>query len=522
MINLPRVSYLLAILAGSCHLCGDSPEVRTEVLEESGKKVTYMYIDGIKVHETDPSKQPFPPVVEPKPYDASKASAPKNAVILFDGTEASVENWSAMNGQPTKWSFEDGALVAVPKSGYIRTKQEFGSCRIYLEFATPKTGKSTGQGSGNSGVFLMGRYEIQVLNSFGANANSTYPDGQCGALYGRAKPLVNASRAPGEWQSYEIDFTRPLFDKDGKVTRKAKFTVVHNGHLIHDNLELSGGTGWAGPHAVTPYRKHGNKGPLSLQDHGNPVRYRNIWVIDKEKQSPSSSTKKVLKALFFTGGCCHDYGQQKNIIIEGINERVPTQWEVFHEMDEKKSKAFLNRKGWADPFDYVVYDQCYAFENDVKFIESVTAVHEAGKPALALHCAMHSYHWKVPQKEGEIKAWPKMLGASSKGHGPKEPITVSIVKENAKHPVIKDLPDGWRTPEGELYNVQEIYPDTTVLAYGDNGKTKKPLEPQACIWVNEHGKGRIFSTTIGHHNSTVSSKEYLDLLGNAVKWVMSH
>jgi type 1 glutamine amidotransferase len=518
MFKLPKIICFLTSLILSVCTFIQASEVKTEVREIDGKEVTYMFIGGIKVHETDPAKQPFPPVVEPKSYDVGKAKAPENAVVLFDGSQASINNWSAMNGQPTQWKLKDGALVS--NKGNIRSKQEFGSCKVYLEFATPKSGKGTGQGSGNSGVFLMGRYEIQILNSFGANANSTYPDGQCGALYGRSKPLVNASRAPGEWQSYEIDFTRPLFDKDGKVTRKAKFTVVHNGHLIHDNLELSGGTGWAGPHAVTPYRQHGDKGPLSLQDHRNPVRYRNIWAIDKERKSSFFSTQKVLKALFFTGGCCHDYGQQKNIIIEGINERVPTQWEVFHEMDEKKSKAFLNRKGWADPFDYVVYDQCYASEKDVQFIESVTAVHEAGKPALALHCAMHSYHWNVPANEGEIKAWPKMLGASSKGHGPRIPVTVSIVPENAKHPVIKDLPDGWRTPEGELYNVQEIYPGTTVLAYGDNGKGKKPLEPQACIWVNQHGKGRVFATTLGHHNSTVSTREYLDLLGNAVKWVM--
>ena len=112
MINLPRFLYLIAFLAGSCYLFGKSPEVRTEVREESGKKVTFMYIDGIKVHETDPSKQPFPPVVEPKPYDAGKAKAPENAVVLFDGSQASINNWSAMNGQPTQWKLEDGALVS--------------------------------------------------------------------------------------------------------------------------------------------------------------------------------------------------------------------------------------------------------------------------------------------------------------------------------------------------------------------------------------------------------------------------
>ena len=520
MINLFKYIICIPATFFAVQVFAKGAEVRTEVREENGKKINYMFIDGVKVHETDPAKVTFPPLVEPKPYDAHAGKPPEGAIVLFDGTESSMANWTAMNGSPTKWKFEDGALVAVPRSGYIRSTQEFGSCRLYLEFATPISSKGTGQASGNSGAFLMGQYEIQVLNSFGANANSTYPDGQCGALYGRAQPMVNASRAPGEWQTYDITFTRPLFDDEGKVTRRAKFRVVHNGHLIHDDVELTGGTGWAGPHAVTPYKKHGDKGPFSLQDHGNPVKYRNIWVVVTEKKKESGRTAQVLKALFFTGGCCHDYGQQKNIIIEGIHERVPTQWEVFHEMDEKKSKAFLNQKGWAEPFDYVVYDQCYASEKDVQFIESITAVHEAGKPALALHCAMHSYHWNVPAKEGEIKAWPKMLGASSKGHGPRIPVTVSIVPENAKHPVIKDLPDGWRTPEGELYNVQEIYPETTVLAYGDNGKDKHPLEPQACIWVNQHGKGRIFATTLGHHNSTVSTKEYLDLLGNAVKWVM--
>ena len=121
----------------------------------------------------------------------------------------------------------------------------------------------------------MGEYEIQVLDSYN---NSTYPDGQCGALYGRAKPLVNASRPPGEWQSYDITFHRPIFDEDGNVTRKAKFRVYHNGVLIHDDVELSGGTQWRGPHAVSGYKDVGDKGPIQMQDHGNPVRFRNVWV----------------------------------------------------------------------------------------------------------------------------------------------------------------------------------------------------------------------------------------------------
>lgn len=230
----------------------------------------------------------------------------------------------------------------------------------------------------------------------------------------------------------------------------------------------------------------------------------------------SDNEPKTLKALLITGGCCHDYKLQKEIISAGISERVPTEWEIFYEMDAKKSKAYLSNEGWADGFDYIVYNHCFAKETDVEFIDSVAAIHEAGMPAVALHCAMHSYHWNVPAEEGKEKTWPSLLGVSSKGHGPKASITVTKVKEHANHPVLKDLPDGWQTPEGELYNVQKII-SATVLATGDNGKVK---EPQACIWVNEYGKGRIFGTTIGHHNSTMASEEYLDLLGNGVRWIM--
>ena len=267
------------VLAVAMPALAKEPEIKKEIREVNGKKVEYMFIDGIKVHETDPEKQPQPPVVEPKPYDAEAAKPPKGAIVLFDGTEESFKNWTDRGGNPTKWKLVDGALESVKKAGYIQSKDQFGSCQLHIEFATPSKVQGSGQGRGNSGVFLMGQYEIQVLDSYD---NTTYPDGQCGALYGRAKPLVNASRKPGEWQTYDITFHRPLFDKDGKVTRKARFHVVHNGHVIHDNLELSGGTGWRGPHSISEYKAHGDKGPLQMQDHGNPVRFRNIWIKEIE------------------------------------------------------------------------------------------------------------------------------------------------------------------------------------------------------------------------------------------------
>jgi hypothetical protein len=274
MIKVSSLFVLITTL--TCPVFSKSdPDIRKEIKEENGRKVEYMYIDGIKVHETDPEKQPQPPVVKPKPYNAKTAKPTKDAIVLFDGTEKTLKNWTSGNGKPTKWKLVDGALESVRGGGYLQSKQEFGSCRLHVEFATPSEAKGSGQGRGNSGVFLMGQYEIQVLDSY---KNITYPDGQCGALYGRAKPLVNASRGPGEWQTYDVTFHRPMFNKAGDVTRKAKFHVIHNGHVIHDNLELSGGTGWRGQHSISEYKKHGDKGPLKMQDHGNPVRFRNVWV----------------------------------------------------------------------------------------------------------------------------------------------------------------------------------------------------------------------------------------------------
>ncbi|YCM42254.1 DUF1080 domain-containing protein [Verrucomicrobiaceae bacterium 227] len=249
------------------------PVITREIKKENGKDVPYMYIDGIKVHETDQSKQPLPPVVTP---GSEPGAPPSDAVVLFDGTEkAFKENWTDTKGGPSKWNVVDGALESVRSAGYIQSKAEFGSCQLHIEWASPSEVKGDGQGRGNSGVFLMGQYEVQVLDS---HDNVTYADGQASALYGRSKPLVNASRKPGEWQTYDIIFHRPRFDQDGKVIKRATFTVLHNGVLVQDHVALSGGTGWNGPHSASDYKAHADKGPIAMQDHGNPVRFRNVWV----------------------------------------------------------------------------------------------------------------------------------------------------------------------------------------------------------------------------------------------------
>lgn len=211
-------------------------------------------------------ERPWPDVVAPA--DAP-GGAPADATVLFDGTDFSA--WK-QGGKEVSWKLTDGHME-VSGGGSIQTKAEFGDCQLHLEFASPSEVKSKSQGRGNSGVFLMGRYEVQVLDSF---ENPSYPDGQCSALYGQQPPMVNACRAPGEWQTYDIIFRAPRFDGD-KVVEPARVTVLHNGVLTHHGRALIGATTHK---KVAKYSKHGPKGPLQLQDHGNPVRYRNIWVRD--------------------------------------------------------------------------------------------------------------------------------------------------------------------------------------------------------------------------------------------------
>jgi hypothetical protein len=273
---LTLAARLASPLVATAHDDMSKPVITTETRkDEKGKDVLYMFIDGVKVHETDVTKQPLPPVVTPG-EPAGFFAPPSDAVVLFDGSEKSFnENWTDTKGNPSQWKVVDGALESVKRAGYIQTKGNFGSCQLHIEWASPSKVEGDGQGRGNSGVFLMGQYEVQVLDSF---ENQTYADGQASALYGRGKPLANACRKPGEWQSYDIIFHRPLFDEQGKLVRRATFTVLHNGVLVQDHVILSGGTGWMGPHAASEYKAHPDKLPISLQDHGNPVRFRNVWV----------------------------------------------------------------------------------------------------------------------------------------------------------------------------------------------------------------------------------------------------
>jgi hypothetical protein len=204
---------------------------------------------------------PEPKVVTPGKTDSDP---PSDAIVLFDGKDLS--KW--VNGD--KWEIKDG--YAIVKSADITTKDSFGDYQLHVEFATPEKVVGRGQGRGNSGVYLALRYEVQILDSF---ENQTYFDGQCASLYKQSPPMVNASRRPGEWQSYDIVFTAPRFAEDGKVLKPAYVTVVHNGVVVHNHFELQGGTFYDRPAA---YEKHPEKQPIRLQNHGNPVKFRNIWL----------------------------------------------------------------------------------------------------------------------------------------------------------------------------------------------------------------------------------------------------
>lgn len=206
---------------------------------------------------------------------------PQDAFVLFGG-----ENLDAWEGGDA-WQIADGVATATKRG--ITTKDSFGDCQLHLEWASPDKVTGSGQGRGNSGVYLMGRYEIQILDSYD---NETYFDGQCGALYKQRPPLVNVSRKPGEWQSYDIFFRAPRFDGN-KLVIPGSVTVLHNGVLIQNNTTILGNTAWDSPPA---YKPHPLRQPLNLQFHGNPVQFRNIWIrdlIDREDQNTASVAKRV-------------------------------------------------------------------------------------------------------------------------------------------------------------------------------------------------------------------------------------
>ncbi len=233
-------------------------------------------LPGGKWHVHDPAR-PRPPVVTPGTFSTPEQPGrpPSDAIVLFDGKDLS--KWTS-GGGPAKWKVE-GGYAEVNGTGDVETKDSFGDVQLHLEWMEPTPAQGESQGRGNSGVFFMSQYEVQILDCY---ENLTYPDGQTAAIYGQFPPLANACRKPGEWQSYDIVFEAPRFD-GGKLASPARATVFHNGVCVQHAQEILGSTQHR---AVTTYAAHPAKLPLKLQDHGNPVRFRNIWVRPMEGRAP--------------------------------------------------------------------------------------------------------------------------------------------------------------------------------------------------------------------------------------------
>lgn len=232
-------------------------------------------------------RRPKPPVVTPA---ESPGAPPSDAIVLFDGK--SLDEFTTDNGRPARWTIADGYMEVKPGNGKIVSKRKFGDVQLHVEWASPNPAIGVGQDRGNSGIFFMGEYEIQVLDSYKAE---TYADGQAGAIYGEYPPLANATRAPGQWQTYDIAFRRPRFSAEGQLIEPARATVFLNGVLVQNNEIIYGPTSWL---HFDSYLKGTDQGPIELQDHGHKVRFRNLWVRElAERPLPDAEELKPIATV---------------------------------------------------------------------------------------------------------------------------------------------------------------------------------------------------------------------------------
>jgi hypothetical protein len=260
--NFGLLISLITVTGGWLDRCpaADSPLGYTNTPVIAGQKW--------RVHDPD---RPRPRLVTPGATFSDQAPAPADATVLFDGKDLS--QWQSDKGGPARWKVAEGYMEVTPKTGQIETKAEFGDFQLHLEFATPAQVKGNSQGRGNSGIFLHGRYELQILDVY---ENLTYPDGQTGGIYGQYPPLVNPIKPPGTWQTYDIIFEAPRFDTEGRLLKKASVTALLNGVVVQHKQEYLGPTKHR---EVTSYDGvTSSRGPIALQDHGDLVRFRNIWI----------------------------------------------------------------------------------------------------------------------------------------------------------------------------------------------------------------------------------------------------
>jgi len=350
--------------------------------------------------------RPQPVRVEPGTFSSQEkpGQPPSDAIVVFDGTEAAIANWiSDKNGEPTKWIVKDGVLQCVPGSGYIRTKDEWADCQLHVEWSAPSEVKGDSQGRGNSGVFLMGQVEVQVLDNFN---NPTYADGFAGSVYGVNPPMANPLRKPGEWQVYDIVFRRPIF-KDKQELDPGYLTVYVNGVLVQDHTPLEGGGGHKARSHAHPFPE---KGPLKLQDHGNPVRYRNIWYRPLPKRaieggdvsvmSPEATAAKRSKIAQDLRGAAAK--------LEGKDKMLHLLESLYYDKNEAVMKEAM---GMADDFSAAVKEvpaaeiesrkgEIMTVNNALQYLTKFKILPEGSKAGKELQAVISARQWDK-KKQGE-------------------------------------------------------------------------------------------------------------------------
>jgi hypothetical protein len=288
-----RCALLAIVAASAATLLAQQPGI--------GYDDTPLQPDGRwRIHD---GTRPQPMVVTPAPAPLNPVPPPADATVLIGAPDLGA--WQMMDGSPAAWTMANG--VVETGKGMMRTRAEFTDFQLHVEFATPREVKGDGQDRGNSGVYLLGKFEVQVLDSY---HNPTYPDGQAAALYGQFPPLVNASRPPGQWQTYDIAFTAPRFRADGTLNQPAIVTVAHNGIVVQNAARFWGPTAHK---KIDPYTPDTARGPIALQDHGNPIRYRNVWIrtlSSRDAQAPQATAPPTSTFALWKAGDLDKHDQE--------------------------------------------------------------------------------------------------------------------------------------------------------------------------------------------------------------------
>ncbi len=484
--------------------------------------------------------------------------APSDAVVLFDGK--SLDAWQTAgkkdaDGQPKAagWEIVEGAMQAAPGSGSVETREEFGDCQLHIEWSAPTDIKGKSQGRGNSGVIIMGRYEIQVLDSF---KNDTYPDGQAASIYGQYPPQVNVTRKPGEWNVYDIVFEAPRFENE-KLIKPAKATVFHNGVLVQHAREL---TGPMAHQKVLPYQPHPPRGRLMLQDHGNPVRFRNIWI-----RSLRTESVPWLSIPGNTEGELAGRGKRV-VLISGdeeyrSEEALPQLAKILskhHGFDTTVLFAINPETGLVDPnYQNNIPGLHHLKEADLVIIATrfrelpdwqmqyVVDYFTSGKPVIGLRTATHAFAYgrnkdsKFADWSYNSKNWTGGFGQQILGetwishhgkHGSQSTRGV-IAEKAADHPILKGVKDVWGPTD--VYGIKNLPEDATVLLEGAvltgmnptdeavQGVVNTPRMPIAWIknyQVTNGQPGQAFCTTMGAA-SDLPSDDLRRLIVNAAYYL---